>query len=135
MPLTELPNNLPSCEWLKFYLDDDGHVVVRTSATGVFQPTGLKTGFKITTMNVGTTATKLPLSAISKRNSWIIYNRSATETLFVGPDATVTADAVVGITSGWPVAPLSYFSFDVTDSIDIWGISTQTILVQIMEIA
>ena len=135
MALTELPNTLPACEFFKFYLDDDGNVVVRTSATGVFQPTGLKTGFKVTTMNVGATAVKLPVTAITKRNSWIVYNLSTTHTLYLGPDSSVTADTVIGVTSGWQVAPLAYFSFDVTDKIDIYGICTTDIMVQLLEIA
>lgn len=37
-PYTTLPENLPTNEQAKFELDDDGYVIIRTSAKGTFTP-------------------------------------------------------------------------------------------------
>lgn len=109
---------------------------IRTSATGTFKPTGLQTDFLITTLSVSDTAVALPTTALSNRNSMIIYNTSDTYTLYLGK-SNVTADTVNGTTSGWKIFPEGYQAFDITDSIIIYGIMETgvTVTVQVLEIA
>jgi hypothetical protein len=115
------PNHFtPDLELDKFDTNDAGETVVRTTATGEFSPTGLKNGQRITTLSVGTTATALPATPLAERNAIAIYNKSATEILYVG-NSDVTADTVIGTTSGWEIDPLSYYQLDVTGNIVIYG--------------
>ncbi len=98
-------------------------------------PSGLKTDFEVTTLSVSTTVLALPATPLLKRNSIIIYNLSATEILYMGK-SNVTADVVDGITSGWQIAPNSYFSTDITDAIILYGVfATGTHKVQVLELA
>jgi hypothetical protein len=117
-------------------LDDDGKVIVKTSAKGTFKPTGLNSAMRITTMSVGDTEVKLPAAALSNRNSMMIQNKDSAETLYVGPTG-VTADTVMGTSSGWEVDPSGFLAFDITDGIDVFAIapSGKTITVKVMEIA
>lgn len=94
---------------------------LRTSATGEFTPTGLKTSFLPTTFLIGDTASPLPATPLTDRNSIIIYNRSSDYSLFIG-NVDVTADSVVGTTSGWEIPKNSYFALDIKDSIILYGI-------------
>jgi hypothetical protein len=98
-------------------------------------PSGLKTDFEVTTLSVSTTVLALPATPLLKRNSIIIYNLSTTEILYMGK-SSVTADVVDGITSGWQIAPNSYFSTDITDAIILYGVfATGTHKVQVLELA
>ena len=105
--------------------------------TGSFAPSGLRTGWLITTLLVSATAIKIPTTAFTDRNSIEIHNLSSTYNLYIGPANTVTADAVAGTTSGKIIPPDSYWSIDITDAIDIYGIcaSGESALVQVMEVA
>jgi hypothetical protein len=103
---------------------------------GSFSPSGLKNEFKVTTLEVTTTASKVPNVALTDRNSIIIYNTDTVETLYLGPANTVEANSNIGTTAGWPVAPKSYFSTDVTDGIDFWAIvANGTVKVQVLEVS
>ena len=109
---------------------------LRTSGTGTFSPTGLNTAIKITTMDIGDTETLLPISALDGRNSFLIRNFDTVETLYVGPTG-LTADNVIGTTSGWDVPKNSYLPMDVTNNVPLYGIAPtgKTIRVKIMELA
>lgn len=103
--------------------------------TGSFSPSGLRNAFLNTTFDLSTTAQPLPATALTDRNSMIIYNRSTTEILYVG-NSDVTADTVNGTTSGWQVEPNSYFPLDITDDIVLYGVyASGTYKVQILELS
>lgn len=120
-------------------LDEPNFIVARRvkiyEGTVEATPSGLKKAFRNTTASLSTTALPLPAVSLLERNSIIIYNLSSTEILYIG-NSDVTADVVDGITSGWQVAPLSYFSTDITPAITLYGVyATGTHKVQILELA
>jgi len=106
------------------------------SVSGSVSTSGLTTEIKVTTLDITDTAGALPATALTDRNALSVHNKHATETLYIGP-ATVTADSSTGTTSGWEVGPGAFVSFDITDSIILYGRaeSGQTIQVKITEIA
>ena len=134
---------LDDCERRKFDINDDNEVIVRTSAEGEFSSSGLKNGFKITTIEITDSASKLPTTPFSDRNALSVHNKSSTDILYLGPDNTVTADTVVGVTSGWEVPVNNKVNFDIKDidpqsvNINIWAIAPtgKTITVKILELA
>lgn len=108
---------------------------LRTSATGTFTPSGLQTNIRTTTLDVSTTAQLLPTIALENRNSLIVYNSSQTDKLYLG-GSDVTADMVLGTTSGYELAPQSFFNIDITDDIVLYGIvSNGTVRVKVTEVA
>lgn len=108
---------------------------VRTTAKGTFSQTGLKNGGRNTTLDVGDTATAMPV--FSSRNALSIHNTSETEILYVGFDTSVTADSVIGTTSGRQVGPGQILNFDATDNISLYAVAEtgKTIRVHVMELA
>jgi len=132
-----LPGNIRDRELKKFVEDSNGDTAVRTlseilgSVTGSFSPSGLKTAIKITNLTANTAAAALPLTPLTDRNSIIILNRSTTDSLFIG-NSDVTSS---GALEGWEVEAGSFFTVDITDAIVIYGISTATINLKIMELA
>lgn len=100
---------------------------------GEFTPSGLRTDLKVTNFTVGDTAVPLPASALTNRNSMIIYNKSATDILFIGKSDVANS----GANEGWEIDPGTYFSLDITDDIVIYGIAPagQTISVKTLELA
>lgn len=104
--------------------------------SGEFTPTGLHTAILVTTLDVPDTAVPLPTTAYTGRNSMVVHNKSATDTLYVGP-ATVTADNVIGTTSGHEVGPGETFAIDIQDDIILYGRAEtgKTIRVKITEVA
>ena len=112
---------------------DDGLKRLRTSATGTFSFSGLSEALKITNTTIGDTATAIPLTALTNRNSMIIFNKSTTLSLFIG-NSDVTDS---GTDEGWIIDPESYFSLDVANEIVIYGLapSGETVDVKILEFA
>jgi len=109
--------------------------VTTDSVKGTFTPSGLTKGMRTTTMNVGDVAIKLPISALSERNAISIQNKG-NSTIYLG-NIDVTADTVIGTTSGWEVLAGSYMNFDVTDAIEIYGRCTtgNSVVIKILELA
>lgn len=105
--------------------------------SGTFSPTGLKVAFKVTTADITDTASQLPLTPLTGRNSMVIHNLSSTDTLFIGPSSSVTADRVLGTTSGHEVFPGETFAIDITNAVILYGIAPagKTIRVKISEVA
>lgn len=103
--------------------------------TGTITPSGLTIAIRNTTMDVTDVATPLPASALAQRNSMTVDNYG-TDPLYVGP-ATVTADSVVGTTSGRRINVGESFNLDIRDSIVLYGIAPagKTIRVLITELA
>lgn len=115
--------------------DTDTLIKARVSATGTFRLSGLNIGFVINTVSISDTASLLP--TLAQQNSIEIHNLSETATIYVGPANTVTADRVVGSTSGKEIPPDSYWSVDVTDAIAIWAIcpAGESALAKVMGVA
>ena len=97
---------------------------------------GLKTALATTIQNVTSTASTLPGTALTGRNSLSVVNLDDTETLYIG-NSDVEANRTVGGKGGWEVGPLESFNLDITDNISIYGIteSGKTVLVKILELA
>lgn len=104
--------------------------------TGEFTPTGLHVAIFVTTKDITDTATPLPTTPYPDRNSMVVHNKSMTDTLYIGP-ATVTADNVIGTTSGHEVGPGETFAVDIRDDIVLYGRAEtgKTIRVKITEVA
>ena len=115
------------------FIDSQSNVRIRTSATSTFS--GLSTDQEITTLIVGTTATTLPATPLTGRNAIGVHNTDTIATLFIGK-STVTADSVIGVTSGWEVGPNDSVHLDITDSVVLFGrIASGTIKVKVWELA
>lgn len=110
--------------------------VIAGAMTGEFTQTGLRTAIKITTMTVGDVATPIPAVPLTGRNSLVVTNYHATEILYVGP-SNVTANRVVGTTSGHEVNPGEGFNLDIQDDIILYGRAEagETILIKVTELA
>ena len=99
---------------------------------GEFTPSGLTTALKVTNTTVTNVAAKLPLTPLADRNSLIIENRDATNSIFIG-NSDVTA---AGGTEGWEILAGSYYSLDITESIEIYAIaSVASVNVKVLELA
>lgn len=111
-------------------------VEIDGAVEGSFSPSGLRTAFKITTMNVTDTASAMPASPLTDRNALVIHNLDTLETLYLG-NSGVTADRTLGTDAGYEIQPGSFFNFDITDDIIIYGIaeSGKTIKIKVLEIA
>lgn len=87
--------------------------------------------FHATTLNVGTTATALPTTAIANRRSIIVYNNSA-NTIYLG-DSNVST---TGTGQGLPIPTNSYSpSFQAGSNMTLYGIAGSTSSVTILEIS
>lgn len=123
----------------KFIEDPSGETAVNTVISGGsvgFTPSGLDKGFRVTTLIVTETAGALPLFPFAERESISIHNKSETQTIFIG-NSNVTADTVVGVTSGYELLPGGFFNVDITPDIILYGRTTtgSTAFVKILEIA
>lgn len=125
-------------EYQKF-CEVNGETAVRTCTTiegGNIDatPSGLQNSFRTTTMLIGDTAIPIPAAALTDRNSLSIANLDSAETLYIG-DINVTADRVVGTTSGWEIGAGETLNFDVKDSIILYGRceTGKSIMVKVLE--
>lgn len=139
-----LSPNINDLEKDKFIEDVDLGTAVKTltklTGTGtigdvnISAPTG---PFRNTVVLVTDVATAFPAVPLADRASLSIQNKSATNTVYVGPDNTVTADTVVGTTSGFEIGPDASSNFDLDDTNDIYFIceAGKTALLKITEVA
>lgn len=104
---------------------------------GTISFSGLQIGFTTTTLIVGDTVTALPATVLPMRNSIVITNKSTTETLYIADNLLVTADSVVGTTSGHEIPPGEAFNVDLAGDVIIYGVAPtgKTILVKVTELA
>lgn len=133
---------IESLEKNKFDLNSSDEVCVRTCTeiTGgsiTTAPDGISGPFKVTTTTVSDTAAAIPTTSLSNRKSISIVNLSTTDTIYLGPANTVTADRTVGALAGWEVAPDETINFDFKDSIIIYGIAEtgKSALIKVLEVA
>jgi len=111
--------------------------VIGGTVTGEITVTGLKIAGRTTTMDIPDTVVAIPASPLANRNSLSLTNLSPTETIYIGFNLSVTANSVIGTTSGWPVGPSEGFNLDVTANIIIYAIAEtgKTVRVKILELA
>lgn len=139
-----LKSALQDREFLKFVETSSGNHAVRVATdasdpldvSGTFAPGGLSDSIRITTMDVTDVAAPIPATALTNRATISILNTDTTEILYIG-NATVTADNVVGTTSGDEVGPGNKFAIDLAASVVLYGIAPagKTIRVKVLEIA
>lgn len=112
-------------------VNPDGSINVEGEVT----PSGLHVAGRVTTMAVSTSAVALPATALTNRNAISVTNLSTSQTLFIGFSSSVTADRAIGTNAGWEIGPNEGFNLDIKDNIVIYGISTGSITVKIMELS
>lgn len=112
-----LPNHINDREQAKF-VELDGEVAIRTTASGEFSTSGLKTGGRITEVTVNaSTWTALPPTALANRNALAIQNASGVE-VKVNYDNTEPGYVGMVIADG-----IERF-YDIKDTILIYGKSS-----------
>lgn len=117
-------------EQAKFLYDEDGNVIVRTSAKGSFTPSGLTNGGLITEVEINsTTWTALPASPLSARNALAIQNRS-------GENIKINyADDVVGYV-GIEISNSGERFYNITDEIVVYAkSSSSTVTITVEELS
>lgn len=116
---------------------DKSEYRIRTTATGTFTLSGLQNGGRVTTMTVGDTAIPLPATPLAARNAISIRNLSSTDKLYIGYSTAVTADRVVGVTSGDEIDPDAGFNVDITDEVILYGIceSGKSVMIKVHELS
>lgn len=112
-------------------------VAIQNSISGEVTPSGLRISMRVTTLLVGTTATPLPATPLSGRNSMKVTNHSASQILYLSGDPLMTADRVVGTTSGDELPPGESFAIDIKDTIILYGryAAIETQPTKVMELA
>lgn len=123
--------NINTLEKQKFKLDTNSDVAVNTViGGGELRLVGMNTAILITNTTVTNSAAAIPTTALTNRNSMIIYNKG-TSPIYLGPSNVTTSGAL----EGWIVDAGSYFSIDITDDVSLYAIADSTIDVKIMEMA
>lgn len=96
-------------------VNSDGETVIRTSATGVFSPTGLRFGGKMTAVTLNnSTWTALPPSPLADRNAINIQNYS-------GSNIIVNFDNTVPIYEGIQINDQNERNYDIKQTIQIFA--------------
>lgn len=121
---------LNDLEKAKFYENDDGDIVVRTSAYGSFRINGLISGGMISAVELNDSAwTQLPPTALSGRNAMSIQNDSGKDILL---NYSISAPFTVGI----KIPDGGERQYDIADSIPLYGVcSSGTCLIIVEELA
>jgi hypothetical protein len=111
--------------------DSDSPISV-TGSQALAAPTG---PMKLTVYTVTDTAANPIPTPQTNRVALVLRNKSITETVYVGPNGTVTPDDTA--TGGWEVFPGEDFSLDYDDNNGFYVITspTKTAVVKILEIA
>jgi hypothetical protein len=125
-----LSENINNREFDKFDTDAEGNTIIRTSIkNGVVTPTGLRTGGKITNVELSDSEWRpLPATALPKRNALAIENISSVEIKIN------YVDNVGYIGKRIKVDGERYY--DITDDIVIYGRSSAGLAtIQVEEIA
>jgi len=125
-------SNINSLEKYKFFVDADGLLRTRTSAS----PSGLRTGGRLTNLTLTDgTWVNIPTTSLLNRNTVGIQNESGN---FIYVQFDFDGDPnTEGYTTGWKVKDGGEFFMDVKDGIDIWVLpeTGSTPLITIMELA
>jgi hypothetical protein len=112
-------------------IDNDDPISV-TGSSALAAPTG---PMKLTVFTVTDTAQNPIPTPQTNRVALVLRNLSVTETVYVGPSITVTADDTS--TGGWEVGPGEDFSLDYDDNNGFYTITqaTKTAKIKLLEIA
>lgn len=104
--------------------------------TGQFTFSGLSLAIKTTTLLVTDVATPLPAVALAQRNAISIQNKDTVNTVYIG-NSDVTADSIIGTTSGLELGPTGYYGLDITDQIVLYARceAGKTAILKITEVA
>lgn len=112
---TSIPCDVKTLEFQKFDLDADGKVIVKTSATGVFKPSGLNVAGRFSLVTLSDASwTALPVSPLSNRNAMSIQNQS-------GVEIKVNYDSGVATYTGVTIPAGGERFYDITDDIVIYA--------------
>jgi hypothetical protein len=97
---------------------------------------GLSKDFKITTIEITDTPSKIPPDPLDDRNSLTFRNLSETEILFFGK-SDVEAVRTVGGKGGYEVPPTDGFNTDIKNNLELYGVAEtgKTIIVKVLETA
>lgn len=117
-----LASGLPSeagltrLEHLKFDVDEDGNIIIRTR--GKLATQGLSRSGKITTVLLNTlTWSALPASSLTLRNTIAIQNRT-------GQDIRLNFDPLAPISDGWLLPDQYERSYPIAENVLIYAVST-----------
>lgn len=143
MPFSELRKQLNDREMNKFVLNTDGEHAVRVVPTAVpgatpitveSQVPALEGDFSVVTLQINDTAQLLPVASFVDCRAISIQNKSQTDTIYFSSNPLVTADTVLGVTSGWEIPPNETFNTDIKDTAVIYAIteSGKTAIVKLM---
>lgn len=131
-----IPRTLPTLEVKKF-CELNGEVAVRTCSTIDSGSVSIDPPItsRVTTMDVTDTAIPIPAIALPNRVAVAIYNTSTLNTLYYSHSATVTADTVLGITSGWEIGAQETANESISDAEVIYAIAEtgKTIRIKVRE--
>lgn len=100
----------------------------------ILAPTG---PFLVTTFLVSDTAANPLPTSLTARVSLSIRNKSGTNTVYLGKDASVTANDAIGTNAGWEIDPNGDQNLDLdsTESIFVICEAGKTAIIKLFEIA
>lgn len=117
-----LASGLPSeagltrLEHLKFDIDEDNNVIIRTR--GKLATQGLSRAGKVTSVALNTTTwTALPAASLTLRNTIAIQNRS-------GQDIRLNFDPLASVSDGWLLPDQYERSYPIAENVLIYAVST-----------
>ena len=128
---------LDDCERRKFDINDNDEVIIRTTAEGEFTFSGLGIGMKTSTLQLTSSQTALPATALTDRNSLTIQNFSPSSTVYIGTTGVTAGRNIGSTTDGYELGPEESVNIDFKAAITIYGIcdSGETAIVKITEYA
>lgn len=101
-------------------VQDPVDAIKRLQTSSKNDPQGLKGQWIITTILVTDVQTPLPATPLTDRNFVYIENTEPSKEVWVGPSG-LTADRVVGTTSGKKLDPDESVKFDFKDNLLVYG--------------
>ena len=105
---------------------------LRGTATVILNPEDASAGCSglTTAMTVAGTATQLPLTPLPYRRAISICNNSASETLYIGFDPSVSTG------TGYPIPAMTSISMDINGQVLVYGVSDgSNVDVRILELS
>jgi len=120
-----------------FVNDDQGHVARNVQiGGGNVTPGGVRNAIRNSVIQITDSATAIPITALSPRNSYTLHNKSDEDTIYIG-NSDVTADTVVGSnTSGYELDPGSRLNVDIAETVTLYGRceSGKSAILKVMEL-
>jgi len=110
---------------IKTYTGNEGH---RDASQELIYGINIRNTILQQLIAVGTSATKLPTTPLSKRSSILITN-DGSAAVYIGSSTVTTS----GATKGFPVYPRGSLLLSCEDKVDVYGISSGSVNVIILE--